>query len=360
LGVPVVVRWGRQLGLALVVSIDEDHDEPELLQPGTGFPVLRRYFSTSSEAGLADLPDGCWTWRPTGPTDDLDGQVDSAATERPAADIHGPLAVTPADAPRGEILAALADAEASDPSDVAAGIRAIHADAARAPVGHAAYRRPHDRGDSERAAVVSFLRGVGCFDLAARIDRGDQWRGIVASRPGDRATDADRLREITWRYYEIRDAVLAWLEQPDPDTWTTMVGLGICFRTAMRGWTSEGFRRLDNSLPLPLGSHGVTITEIHADPPVAILALAPGAVLGAETFSEHDELITLLTGGALVRDEQRDLVISFLPGEPKGPAGPTRQARIPAGVHHAIRAGAEGALLLVTIVAATSRQQAAD
>jgi hypothetical protein len=64
LGRTVIVRVSDLLNSAIVLSINEEADEPQFLLPGAGRSVRMRYQTCASEADLADLPNGCWTWPP--------------------------------------------------------------------------------------------------------------------------------------------------------------------------------------------------------------------------------------------------------------------------------------------------------
>lgn len=90
---------------------------------------------------------------------------------------------------------------------------------------------------------------------------------------------------------------------------------------------------------LPPGSRGVTMRVLGIDPPVALLEFDPGGTLGEDTHPAHDELGTVLRGSISSHVD---------PGH------------IPAGVRHTLRAGADGALLLVAMVKRTGLHPAAE
>lgn len=108
------------------------------------------------------------------------------------------------------------------------------------------------------------------------------------------------------------------------------------------GWTLDEnvASEASPSPPLPPGSRGVILRMLSTDPPVALLEFEPGGVLGVlGVHPEHDEIVTVLRGS--------------LPGN-------IARDRIPAGVRHALRAGAEGALVLVAMVPRDGLQPAAE
>lgn len=85
----------------------------------------------------------------------------------------------------------------------------------------------------------------------------------------------------------------------------------------------------DATPSLPHGSHGVTMKVLSADPLVALLEFEPGGVLGEDVHPDYEEIGIVFRGS---------ISSNVDPG------------RVPAGVAHSLAAGAEGAMVLVTMV----------